>query len=134
LKVAIVIVDVVIHCAVAIIVDVRRTVAIVVDAVVHRAVAIVDNGKMPVHRQRKRCHHDKGNNAITDDGKDACASAATTQSQRGRRLKDRGCVFYFFVFYLLLWGRIIKAKINRGRRVPYYRRSYRVRKGIKKLR
>jgi hypothetical protein len=33
-----------------------------------------------------------------------------------------------------LWGRIIKAKIYRGRRVPYYRRSYRVWKGIKKLR
>jgi hypothetical protein len=73
-KVAIVIVDVVIRCAVAIIVDVRRT-------VVHRAVAIVDNGKMPVHRQRQRCHHDKGNNAITDYGEDACASAAMTQSQ-----------------------------------------------------
>jgi hypothetical protein len=35
---------------------------------------------------------------------------------------------------LLLWGRTIKAKINRGRKVPYYRRSYRVWKGIKKLR
>jgi hypothetical protein len=69
LSVAIVIVDAVIRCAVAIIVDVHRTVAIVVDAVARCAVTIVDNGKMPVHWQRQRCHHDKGNNTITATAK-----------------------------------------------------------------
>jgi len=38
------------------------------------------------------------------------------------------------VVILVLGGRIIKAKINRGLKVPYYRKRYRVWKGIKKLR
>jgi len=64
-SVAIVIVDVVIRRAVAIIVDVCCTVAIVVDAVARRAVTIIDNnGKTPAHRQWQRRHCNKGNNAI----------------------------------------------------------------------
>jgi hypothetical protein len=78
------IVDVVIRRAVAIIVDVRRTVTIVDDAVARRAVAIiVDNGKMPVHWQRQRRHRDEGNNAIATTAKTPGASAAMTPSQQG---------------------------------------------------
>jgi hypothetical protein len=70
---AIVIVDVVIRRAVAIIVYVHRTVAIVVDAVAHCAVAIiVDNGKMPAHWQRQQ--HHRSNDTIT--------TRAATQGQR----------------------------------------------------
>jgi hypothetical protein len=66
----IVIVDVVIRRVIAIIVDVRRTVAIVVDAVASRAVAIiVDIGKTPAHRQRQRRLFDEGNNAIVTTAK-----------------------------------------------------------------
>jgi hypothetical protein len=65
LSVTIGIVDVVILCAISIIVDVSRTVAIVVDAVPRRAVAIiVDNGKTPAHRQWQQRHRNEGNNAI----------------------------------------------------------------------
>ena len=50
MSVTIVIIDVIIRRAVAIIVDIFCTVAIAVDAVASRAVAIiVDNGKTPVH-------------------------------------------------------------------------------------
>jgi phosphosulfolactate phosphohydrolase-like enzyme len=70
LSVAIIIVDVVIRRAVAVIVDVRCTVAIVVDAVARRAITIiVVNGKTPAHWQRQQRHRDEGNNAIATTAK-----------------------------------------------------------------
>jgi len=70
LSVAIVFINVIICRAIAIIVDIHRTVTIVVNAVARCAVAIiVDNGKTPAHWQWQQHHHDKGNNAIVTTAK-----------------------------------------------------------------
>jgi hypothetical protein len=39
--------------------------------------------EMPAHQWRQQCHHDKSNNCHCNNGKDACASMATTPSQQG---------------------------------------------------
>jgi len=65
LSITIIFVNVVIRPAVAIIVDIQRTVTIVVNAVARRALTIiVDNSKTPAHRQWQQRHRDEGNNAI----------------------------------------------------------------------
>jgi hypothetical protein len=38
----------------------------------------------------QRCHCNKGNNCHRDDGKDACASLATTPSQQEQQLQSTG--------------------------------------------
>jgi hypothetical protein len=40
---------------------------------------------MPAHQQQQQHHHHKGNNCNCNNGKEACASTATTPLQQGQK-------------------------------------------------